>query len=78
VSVSLANATLAGSGDSYTLGNLIGPTGKSGSYELMLRASGTGIADAAGNPFIVPTSVAWAESVYSPFATFSAITFLFA
>ena len=74
VPVSLANATLTGSGDRYTLGNLVGPTGTSGSYQLTLRGSGTGIVDAAGNLLNVPSSAAWTEAVTGPRVSFSGVS----
>ncbi len=57
--VDLAGATLGGSGAVYTLAGLSGVTGAAGSYVLSVRAAGTGIADAAGNPLAAAPSAAW-------------------
>jgi hypothetical protein len=42
--------TLGGGGTAWTLGNLAGLTGLSGTYVLALTAAGSGIIDAANNP----------------------------
>ena len=57
--VSLATATLAGSGTSYTLSGLASLTAYPGNYELSLMASGSGILDANRIPYADNSSVAW-------------------
>ncbi|MCY2994014.1 MAG: cohesin domain-containing protein, partial [Planctomycetota bacterium] len=50
----------------WTLGNLSGLTGVSGSYELQLTAGGSGIQDAAGNALGGDASDAWTTLVVGP------------
>ncbi|HEX8201707.1 MAG TPA: Ig-like domain-containing protein, partial [Isosphaeraceae bacterium] len=59
VAVSLAGATLSGSGSSYTLNGLTGLTGGAGTYVLRLAAAGSGILDAAGNALTADAVETW-------------------
>ena len=58
-SVSLAGATVTGSGTSYTITELSGLTGPDGTYVLKLTAADSLIADAAGNALAVDTTATW-------------------
>jgi hypothetical protein len=60
VSVSLTGATLTTTDQqNWTLGNLAGITSPIGIYQLTLTATGSGIADQAGNPLLVGSSTVW-------------------
>lgn len=62
--VALTNATLASAdGITWTLGNLQRLTNKRGNYSLLLPASGSGIADLAGNPLANNASDQWTNLV---------------
>lgn len=62
--VALTNATLTSvDGITWTLGNLQRLTNKRGNYSLLLPASGSGIADFAGNPLANNASDQWTNLV---------------
>ena len=63
--VSLAGATLNGSGDTYTLDNLSGITGSDGAYILTVNTGG-GIQDTAGNALLVGSSTNWLKDATGP------------
>ena len=73
--VSLATATVSGSGAGWQLGNLSGLTATDGLYTLTLKASGAGIADIAGtgNALFADASTSWRIDKMRPTATFEAV-----
>jgi hypothetical protein len=72
--VSLAGATLTGSGNSYTLGNLTGLTAAEGEYVLTLNPAGSGITDAAGNEMTDAAGTQWQTDTTAPTAGFADVT----
>lgn len=71
--VSLAGVTVTGSGSEYIV-NLGSLTAPSGSYELKLNASNSGIVDLANNPFVSPVSLTFTVDTVAPTVTLGAIS----
>ena len=68
--ISLAGATLTtADGIHWTLGNLTGLTSADATYVLALVASGSGIADAAGNLLVANASDSWLMDALPPAVT---------
>src|SRR5205085_5473518 len=55
-------------GRTWTLGNLDGITGVAGSYALTLVATGSGVADVAGNLLAADAAEGWAVDTAAPTA----------
>ncbi|MFO0799159.1 MAG: Ig-like domain-containing protein [Gemmataceae bacterium] len=69
----LSAAQLSGGGSAYTLGNLTGLTAAGGGYVLTLRASGSGIADTAGNPLAADAGTTFTVDVAAPTVTITPV-----
>jgi subtilisin family serine protease/subtilisin-like proprotein convertase family protein len=64
--VDVTGATLAGSGTTYVLGNLTGPTTLPGEYVLAVRPGATAVTDGAGNAFAVTAGTAFTVGASPP------------
>ena len=73
-SVSLASATISGSGSSYQLNGITSANQVDGTYVLTLNASGSGITDAVGNALTANASTTWVLDNIAPTAIITGVT----